>query len=41
MRFSVIQLPLKVPYLFTASSPYWEQDGVKRQDGFNKGEMAY
>jgi hypothetical protein len=41
MRFNAIQLPLKAPYLLTASNPYCEQDGVKRQDGFSKGEIAY
>jgi hypothetical protein len=41
MRFKAIQLPLKAPYLLTASIPYSEQEGVKRHDGFSKGEMAY
>ena len=41
IRFSAIQLPLKAPYLFTASKPYCEQEGVKRHDGFNRGEIAY
>lgn len=38
MRFSVNQPPLKGPCFLIASTPYWEQVGVKRQLAPNKGD---
>jgi hypothetical protein len=40
-RFMVIHPPFSAPYLFTASAPYWEQEGVYLQDGERSGEMVY
>ena len=39
MRFRASQPPFRAPYFSMASSAYWEQVGIKRQQGGVSGDI--